>query len=52
LAINLASKYSEKIASYFTSQSIMKGMGNNDYSFEGVKTVSRLYASDAGIAGL
>ncbi len=42
MAINLASKYSEKIASYFTSQSIMKGMGNNDYSFEGVKTV-RVY---------
>lgn len=39
MAINLASKYSDKIAAYFTQNSIMKGMGNNDYSFEGVKTV-------------
>lgn len=42
MAINLASKYSESIAAYFHNQSIMKNMGNNDYSFEGVKTV-RVY---------
>ena len=39
MAINLAAKYSDKILTYFTQASIMKGMGNNDYSFEGVKTV-------------
>lgn len=39
MAINLATKYSDKILTIFTQSSIMKGLGNNDYSFEGVKTV-------------
>lgn len=39
MAINLATKYSDKIATWFTHASFLKGRGNNDYSFEGVKTV-------------
>ena len=40
MAINLAKKYSDKIAEYFHLESVVDGRTNQDYNFIGVKTVS------------
>ena len=39
MAINLATKYSDKIASYFSLKSVVHGNTNNDYKFTGAKTI-------------
>ncbi len=39
MAINLTSKYSDKVAERFRRASLTGGVSNKDYSFEGVKTV-------------
>lgn len=39
MAINLATKYSDKIASYFSLKSVVDGNTNNDYRFTGAATV-------------
>ena len=40
MAINLAKKYSDKIAEYFHLKSVVDGRTNQDYNFIGVKTIS------------
>ena len=40
MAINLASKYADKIAAAFTLKSVVDGTTNKDYDFTGVKTLS------------
>lgn len=40
MAINLAKKYSDKIAEYFHLKSVVDGNTNQDYNFIGAKTVS------------
>ena len=40
MAINLATKYSDKIAEKFTRASFLQGNTSNDFQFEGVKSVS------------
>ena len=39
MAVNLATKYSDKIASYFSIKSVVHGNTNNDYKFTGAKTI-------------
>lgn len=39
MAVNLAKKYSDKIAKYFTLKSVVDGNTSNDYKFTGVKTI-------------
>jgi len=39
MAINLATKYSDKVAERFKKGTLIGGASNQDYSFEGVKTV-------------
>lgn len=39
MAINLTSKYSDKVADHFKKSSLTGGVSNRDYTFEGVKTV-------------
>ncbi|NCB63440.1 MAG: N4-gp56 family major capsid protein [Clostridia bacterium] len=39
MAINLTSKYSDRVAERFKKASLTGGVSNKDYSFEGVKTV-------------
>ncbi len=39
MAINLVSKYSDKVAERFKKGSLTSGVSNRDYTFEGVKTV-------------
>lgn len=45
MAINLATKYSDKIAERFKVESLTAGAANNDYTFEGVKEV-KVYSVD------
>ena len=45
MAINLATEYSKKVAERFKLNSVTAGFMNNDYSFEGVKTVN-VYSID------
>lgn len=39
MAVNLASKYSPKMATYFTLASVVDGRVNNDYDWDGVKSI-------------
>lgn len=39
MAINLATKYSEKIAQIFTQESVVDGKTNKDYEFTGVRSI-------------
>ena len=39
MAVNLATKYAEKIQQKFTAGSLVDGRLSNDYSFVGAKTV-------------
>lgn len=39
MAINLANKYSDKIAQHFAQTSFIKGMTSNEYDFVGVKSL-------------
>ena len=39
MAINLVTKYSDKVAEAFKKGSLTTGVSNSDYTFEGVKTV-------------
>lgn len=45
MAINLTSKYSPKVAERFVKKSLTTGAANNDYEFEGIKTL-RVYSVD------
>lgn len=45
MAINLVTEYSKKVAERFKKSSVTAGHMNNDYSFEGVKTVN-VYSVD------
>jgi hypothetical protein len=45
MAINLTSKYSPKVAERFVKKSLTTGVANNDYEFEGIKTL-RVYSVD------
>ncbi|MPM15673.1 hypothetical protein SDC9_62044 [bioreactor metagenome] len=45
MAINLASKYSDKVAERFRKASLTGGVSNSDYTFDGVKTV-KVYSVD------
>lgn len=39
MSVNLAKKYSEKIAEFFTVKSVVDGNTNNDYRFTGAQTI-------------
>lgn len=39
MAINLTSRYSDRVAEHFRKASLTGGVSNKDYTFEGVKTV-------------
>lgn len=45
MAINLTTKYSDKVAERFKKASLTTGASNTDYTFEGVKTV-KIYSVD------
>jgi len=45
MAINLTSKYSDKVAEHFKKASLTGSQSNRDYTFEGVKTV-KVYSVD------
>ncbi len=45
MAVNLASRYGEKVAERFKKSSLTGGVANGDYTFEGVRTV-KVYSVD------
>jgi hypothetical protein len=45
MAINLTTKYSPKVAERFTKKSLTASAANNDYEFEGIKTL-KVYSVD------
>jgi hypothetical protein len=50
MAINLATKYSDKVAERFKKSSITAGVSNQDYTFDGVKSVI-VYSVDTAPLG-